>query len=740
MLKCSPAKRPSAANYREWVNTAMTSKASESKKSPSTPGNHLLGETSTYLLQHAHNPVDWYPWGDEALTRARKEDKPILLSIGYAACHWCHVMEHESFEDAATAALMNKDFVCIKVDREERTDLDEIYMKAVQLMTGHGGWPMTVFLTPDLHPFFGGTYYPPEDRHGLPGFKKVLAAINEAWHTRRKEIEESAKDITQHLSKLDSLAGSVIAQQKQAQTESQDTLIHAAEKMLSSFDNRWGGFGSAPKFPHTFSLELGMRCVSHLSRKKESLREAFKEMVEKTLDCMAYGGIHDQIGGGFARYSVDRQWLVPHFEKMLYDNALLCQTYLNGYLLTGRDYWKSVAEDTMDFVLRELATPDGAFFSSLDADSEGVEGKFYVWTMGEIEQILGSDAEFFCQVYGVSKTGNFEHATNILHLVGSPEELSSKYKLTLSAFWPKLAPLKEKLLDHRSKRVRPGRDEKVLTNWNSLMISALADGYKVTGNEKYRSAAITAADFILHKMTVKGRLLHTFAHGKAKLNGYLDDYAYFTQALLDLAAIDGNPDWLNNAISLTETTLKHFRDSHSGEFYYTSDDHEPLIARPKSQFDGSVPSATSCTAFNLIRLDRISNNDQYRQAAEKLLQNYEPYFDKMPDQFANMMGALDFYLSPSTEIVLTKDGSTQGKELLLALHGHYLPNKVVLVKDFSLTGKGRSKTSGEPALLQGRELVQGKPAVFICRNFACESPITEAKQVSKELKKLAQSP
>jgi uncharacterized protein YyaL (SSP411 family) len=721
----------------------MTKQASDAQRHAARPANHLASETSTYLLQHAHNPVDWYPWGDQALARARKEEKPILLSIGYAACHWCHVMEHESFEDEATAALMNKDFICIKVDREERTDLDEIYMKAVQLMTGHGGWPMTVFLTPELQPFFGGTYYPPEDRHGLPGFKKLLTAINEAWHTRRHDVEESARDITKHLSAMDVFAGEA-SEEKIAHAQSLAIISGAAQKILSSFDERYGGFGSAPKFPHTFSLALGMRSISHLGKQNASLRASFSKMVETTLDCMAYGGIHDQIGGGFARYSVDRQWLVPHFEKMLYDNALLCQSYLDGYLLTGKEYWKSVAEDILDFTQRELGTAEGAFYSSLDADSEGVEGKFYVWTLSEIETILKADADFFCQVYGVSKAGNFEHGTNILNLVASPEELAKKHNLTVPKFWSKLAPLKSKMMTERAKRVRPGRDEKVLTNWNSLMISAYCRAYEVTGKEKYRATAVKCANFILQEMTKAGRLLHTFAHGKAKLNGYLDDYTYFTQALLDIAAIDGHPQWLTHALSFTEVTLKHFADHTSGELFYTSDDHEALINRPKSHFDGSVPSAASCAAFNLIRLDRILDKKALGKFAEGILTRYQPYFEKMPDQFGNMMAAMDFYWSDPLETVLTmndsQEGHELGKELLLAINHSYLPNKVSVVKDIGVEKAPHGQPFEEAALLKGRGLVSGKPAVFICKNFACELPLTDANAVKKFLANLSKSP
>ena len=470
----------------------MTSTQSGQKcKDDNRKPNRLVNETSTYLLQHAYNPVDWYAWGPEALERSKSEDKPILLSIGYAACHWCHVMEHESFEDHDTAEFMNEHFVNIKVDREERTDLDEIYMKAVQMMTGHGGLPMTVFLTPELKPFFGGTYFPPEDRHGLPGFKRLLQALHNAWQNQREEIAESSEELVAHLRSFNELGTA-----DGAGTIDYSIIDEGMGKLLKHFDDKWGGFGGAPKFPHTFSIDLAMHCASPAYKGKDHRKECL-ELVTTTLDRMAYGGIQDQIGGGFARYSVDRHWLVPHFEKMLYDNALLCQTYLNGFVLTGREYWADVAVGIMEFVLRELRTEGGAFYSSLDADSEGEEGKFYVWSKNEIIETLGKDdGKFFCDVYGVSKEGNFEHHTNVLHLSATPEELAAKNELTEEAFWKKLEPLKKSLMEAREKRVRPGRDEKVLTSWNSLMISALVEGYRVLQEERYLVAAQEAATFI----------------------------------------------------------------------------------------------------------------------------------------------------------------------------------------------------------------------------------------------------
>jgi uncharacterized protein YyaL (SSP411 family) len=694
--------------------------------------NRLVNETSTYLLQHAHNPVDWYAWGEEALTRSKKEDKPIFLSIGYAACHWCHVMEHESFEDKDTASLMNTNFINIKVDREERTDLDEIYMKAVQMMTGHGGWPMTVFLTPELKPFFGGTYFPPEDRHGLPGFKKLLLGVTEAWKNQREEIEKSSDAITEQLSSIDRLP-SERDQSSSIDSEITSAIDSAVGRYLVSFDQKWGGFGGAPKFPHSFSLALTMRYVAHIQKSKSSKYEECLQLITTTLDRMAYGGMQDQLGGGFARYSVDRQWLVPHFEKMLYDNALLCQTYFDGYLLTGRSYWRDVACNILEFVLRELKTENGAFYSSLDADSEGEEGRFYVFKSDEIIASLGADGHWFNDVFGISATGNFEHGTSVLHLTDSPENLASKYKLSIDEFWQKLETFKKRVLKERDKRVRPQRDEKVLVGWNSLMISAFVDGYRVTGESKYLDAAKDATRFILNELITKeGRLLRTWGKGKAKLNAYLDDYSYFVQALLDMASVDGELIWYQNARRLTDHMLRHFWDSEQDNFFYTSDDHETLLARPKNHFDGSVPSATSVAIFDMLRLAFLSGNTEYRNKAEKLIQLYLPYAKKIPEQFANLLCACDFYLANPVEIALLAD-TAGGAKFIQAIGRIYLPNKIMLVSSES----GGEKF--ESPLLEGRALIDSKSTVYICRNYACDAPITDLDVLEQKVSTLSQS-
>lgn len=696
--------------------------------------NRLAQETSTYLKQHCLNPVDWYPWGAEALDRAKAEQKPILLSVGYAACHWCHVMEHESFEDEETAELMNRYFVNIKVDREERTDIDEIYMKAVQLMVGHGGWPMTVFLTPDGKPFFGGTYFPKEDRHGLPGFKRVLKNVWSAWEDNRSQVLESSQDLAKHLHLLEKIKGEEPGE-KLDDIANHNTIHAALEKIVRIFDHTWGGFGSAPKFPHTFSLEIAMRSASKGSPIKASRKDECLEIIETTLNKMAYGGIHDQIGGGFARYSTDRQWLVPHFEKMLYDNALLARTYLDGFLLTGREYWLRVAEGILSFVNRELTTAEGAFYSSLDADSEGEEGKFYVWKPQEIIAALGADdGAWFNEVFGVTERGNFEHGTSILHLAKSPEELSRHFTRPVENIWRTVDECAAKLMAQREKRVRPGRDEKVLTSWNSLMISAFVDGYKVTGKEQYLESAIKATNFILKRMKQGDRLMRVWGRhedgspeGIVKLQGYLDDYAYFIDALVNLASVHEDPQWLTAADELCRSMLSHFRDSAEGGFYFTADDHEELVVRPRSHFDGSVPSGTSAATMALLKLATLTDNEEYRQVAREVFSIYGPHLTRMPDQFSNLLNALDFYLSSPEQIAVVlpegraaTDSSTA--PLVLALHDRYHPNKVM-----ALAHESQNATM----LFKDRSAAGDRANVYICRNFTCQAPISTISEIKQ---------
>jgi uncharacterized protein YyaL (SSP411 family) len=706
--------------------------------------NRLALETSTYLKQHAYNPVDWYPWGEEALQKAQEEDKPILLSVGYAACHWCHVMEHESFEDEATAQIMNEHFVNIKVDREERTDIDEIYMKAVQLMTGHGGWPMTVFLNSDLQPFFGGTYFPNEDRHGLPSFKKILMAVASGWQNNREQFRENCDELTRHLKLLEE-----IKQQPHTQTQTDKpssrieisakapAIIEAAVKrLIANFDAKDGGFGGAPKFPHTQSLELALRVAQTNSPYEKKLKDECLEVVTTTLNKMAMGGIQDQLAGGFARYSTDKKWLVPHFEKMLYDNALLAKSYFEAHLLTGTRYWQTVGEEVLLFAMQELGTEYGAFYSSLDADSEGVEGKYYVFTAQEIEEILGKqDGKFFREVFGVTQNGNFEHGSSVLHLTGLPEELAERYNTSLDKLFERIDSLKEKVLQARKVRIKPGRDEKILTSWNALMISAFVAGYKVTANDVYLMVAKRCAQFILDKLKKGDKLLRVFGtttsgENIAKLNGCLDDYAYFAEALLELASVDEDPQWLSCAHELAQSIEKYFYSEDDSGFYYTGIDHEKLIVRPRSHFDSSVPSGTSVACMVLLKLARLLNKPKLEERALQVLSLYLEHLAKRPEQFANLLNCLEFAASRPKQIVAVlpdkEDLSAEDRQLMLTASRKYAPNKVML----TVKAGGNEKYE---ALLSGKEAIKNKSTIYLCHNYSCQAPIQDLNQLKEAL-------
>lgn len=683
--------------------------------------NRLANETSTYLLQHAYNPVDWFPWGAEALAKAKEEDKPILLSIGYSACHWCHVMEHESFEDKEVAALMNELFINIKVDREERPDLDEIYMKAVQMLTGHGGWPMTVFLTPELRPFYGGTYFPPEDRHGMPSFRRLLVSVHRAWTEMREDVEASSRSITEHLSRYDALS-------VESAPFDASVLNLAAGILIKVFDRQYGGFGGAPKFPHTASLEFILRrLVGDLD---EDLRFDCNQLVRTTLNHMAYGGIHDQIGGGFARYSVDRKWLIPHFEKMLYDNALLAKNYFDAFRLTGRHYWLRVAEDILTFVDRELSMPEGGFYCSLDADSEGEEGKYYVFRPEEILACLGEkDGAWFNATFDITEAGNFEHGTNNPHLADDPDELAMRQEISTEQFWQKVDSTRAKLFAYRSGRVKPGRDEKMLTSWTSLMISGFIAGFQATGKSEYRERAIKAAKFIIENLLSEGRLLRTYGKGMAKLNAYLDDYAYFIQALLDVASVDANPLWLQTALKLNDVVLVHFKDEDQAVFFYTSDDHERLLIRNKHVFDGSTPSATSVVVSNLLRLATITGQQEWRTLAEAVIKSFVPFFGKAPDQFSNMLCAADFALSSPAEVVIV--GNRNSRDLdahIRNVFAQYRPNAVVVCMTDE-NSEQKSEFEKLSPLFRNRSCLNGCTTTYICRNFVCEAPLNDASAI-----------
>ncbi len=708
--------------------------ATEKMQTPATEPRHtnrLAGETSPYLLQHAHNPVDWYPWGDEALERAKKENKPIFVSIGYSACHWCHVMERESFEDPDTAEILNRDFIAIKIDREERPDLDEIYMTSVQMITGRGGWPLSVFLTPDLKPFYGGTYFPPESIQGMPGFKTVLNRMAELWRERRDDVihnsEQMVLALRDHASREASSAGMPDA----------SALTQAAAGLANEFDPRWGGFGGAPKFPPSGAIDVLLR--QHSQTGDQSLLK----MATVTLDRMALGGMYDQLGGGFHRYSVDAFWLVPHFEKMLYDNALLSRVYLEAWQATGNDFYRRVATETLDYVLRDMTDAAGGFHSAEDADSEGEEGKFYVWTEDEIKALLGEkDGTLFCRHYGVSKQGNFERH-NILHVPREQpaslrdEGVSEEQLLTL------LAPMRQKLLAQRDKRVRPGKDDKVLASWNGMMISALARGYQVTGDDRYLKAATRAADFILSKMVRDGVLMRTYRgaggpdnRGATKLPGYLVDYAEVAGGLIDLYEANFDRRWLQAADYLTAKMVADFWDPDGEGFFYTSAAHKNLLVRTKPFHDGAVPSGNATATLVMLRLASLLDNREYGARAERVLQAVGDPVRSHPRAYLNLLSALDFSLRPVTEIAIVGNlGDADTAAMLEVIHGRFLPNKILALAE---PGEVDSAERLIP-LLKDKTTESGKATVYVCENYSCKQPVTEPANVATTLNAIHQS-
>ena len=669
--------------------------------------NHLIHETSPYLLQHAHNPVDWYPWGDEALQKAKSENRPILLSIGYSACHWCHVMERESFEDEKIAELMNNLFVNIKVDREERPDLDEIYMNAVQMLTGRGGWPMTVFLTPDGKPFYGGTYFPPADRYGVPGFPKILQGVANAYREKPEDVERSVEQILTALQRM-----SVSAESQR--DFSQDIIAQSAEQLAQSYDAEHGGLGKAPKFPNVGVYEVFLRNY-HRSKKSR-----FLDMVTNTLTKMARGGIYDHLGGGFHRYSVDEKWLVPHFEKMLYDNAQLIRIYAQVYCVTQESFFKQVVDETMNYLMREMLHTEGGFYSTQDADSEGEEGKFFVWTEAEITRLLGEDAsEIFCRIYDVTEQGNFEDK-NILHPILTLEQASKFFRRDLKEIESLVSEAKRKLFQEREKRIKPFRDEKILTSWNGLALSGIAEAIKISPHPSYLEAAQRTVDFIFSKMFRDGHLLHTYKSGTAKILGYLDDYAFLAAGLLDLFEATLDRSHANRATALVETMLNEFWDESGGGFFYTGRSHEQLIAQSKPIFDGSIPSGNAIATQVLLRSYHYTGNADHLKRAEKILRTYYSAMEKQPFGFAHMLAALDFYLAKPKEIVLVGDRkASETKHLLHRIQSLYLPNRTL-----QLANPDEPLDEIAPQLA-GKKAIAGKPTVYVCHNFTCSQPVVD---------------
>jgi len=646
--------------------------------------NRLATETSPYLLQHADNPVDWYPWGEEALEKARREDKPIFLSIGYAACHWCHVMAHESFEDPQTAALLNEYFVPIKVDREERPDLDAIYIQAVQMLTGSAGWPLSVFLTPDGHPFFGGTYFPPVPRYGMPAFRDVLRAVADAWENRRDEIRQGSIQIARAV------------QQQMAVYRSEgplrtETLEEAVRQLEAAFDPVHGGWGGAPRFPQPMTLEFLLR--RHLAGDPRAL-----PMVVRTLEAMALGGIYDQLGGGFHRYSVDDRWLVPHFEKMLYDNAQLARVYLHAWQVTGEPLFRAVAEETLDYIAREMTHPLGGFYATQDADSEGEEGKFYLWRPEEIRAVLGADADRFIALYGVTAGGNFE-GKNILTFSGSWEERQS------------LTPARRRLWEARRQRVHPARDEKVIVSWNGLALAAFAEAARALGREDYRRIAEQNADFLLtHLRRPDGRLWHVWKDGQARVEGFLDDYTHLVDGLLELYRTTFDPRWYQAACELAGAMTAHFAAPLG--FYDTADDHEELVVRPRNLQDNAVPSGNGMAAWVLLRLAGLALTPEYEDRAREGLEEVQPLLARYPLAFGQWLIALDYALAGPREVAVVGNPDAEETRALLAAAEGYRPHTILA-----------AGPPGTPIpLLADRPMQGGRATAYVCRRGVCLEP------------------
>ncbi len=704
--------------------------------------NRLSQTTSPYLLQHAHNPVDWYPWGEEALAKARTEDKPIFLSIGYAACHWCHVMAHESFEDAETAALMNAHFVNIKVDREERPDLDGIYMQAVQAMTGSGGWPMSVFLTPDLRPFYAGTYFPPAPRYNMPSFKDVLNGIARTWREERDEVTRVGGQVTQHLQAALSATTNRLA----LTSEHLDAI---ANKLIESYDWGYGGWGSAPKFPQPMAIEF---LLAHHLTPIPSPTGRGESAPLHALKAMARGGMYDVIGGGFARYSTDNFWRVPHFEKMLYDNAQLARAYLHAWQITGDPFFRRVTEETLDFVAREMTHPGGGFYSSLDADSEGEEGKFYVWTEEEIRNSIleSGDFEFFKAAYGLTAQGNWEGKT-VLQRALDDSTLAARFKVDIEAVPVKLTECHSKLLAVRERRVRPATDDKVLTAWNGLMLATFAEAARVLPanvianevkqspvdgeiasvappprNGTYYKLATRNADLLLSALRPEGKLRRSWRDGKVTDEVFLEDYAALILGLLELYQTDFDSKWFASALELAEEMIARFRDP-AGGFFDTPSDGESLLLRPKDIQDNATPSGNALACEALLKLAAFTDSGEYRDLAEKSLSLVGEYALKYPLAFARWLSAAEFALGPVKQVaVVAEAGLESARELMDAVRAGFRPNVVIAASSYP-------PDENAPPLLRGRPLVDGKSAAYVCEGFVCRQPTTSPNDLQKQL-------
>ncbi len=678
--------------------------------------NHLISETSPYLLQHAHNPVDWYPWGEEAFRRAREENKPIFLSIGYSACHWCHVMEEESFENEETAALMNKLFINIKVDREERPDVDQVYMKFVQFSTGSGGWPMSVFLTPDKKPFYGGTYFPPEDRYGRPGFQKLLQMVSDYYHNQKDQLQKNLKQVEQAFQ-------TELAEGSASEIPTRADFNSAAEQLTRFYEPEFGGIGNAPKFPAVQALTLFLRAY------KNTGQQHYLDMVEFSLENMAQGGIYDQLGGGFARYSVDKEWFAPHFEKMLYDNAQLANLYLDTYLITKNDFYLTISNEILAFVRSEMSSEEGGFYSSFDADSEGEEGLFYLWTKEEIYNLLDDkSAALFCRRFDVRKEGNFEQK-NILHISVPVKELVTEFNLSEQEIKSRIQQAKTVLLKERAKRIPPHLDKKIITAWNGLMLSAFARNYQVTGKKDDKIIIEKNATFLQEKLIRGGELLHTYKDRQAKFTAYLDDYAALIQGLLDAYEAVFKSEYLRLSKILVKQVNKQFWDSVNGGYFFTSSKQEQLIQRMKDDSDQSIPSGTGIMALNLLRLFSLTEETGLLKKAEQIFSKYGSNYVSNPYGYASHLNALDFYLAKPKEIVIVLPQGESADTLLQTVQHQFLPNKVVVLQSY-----GDKESPVNASILQGREAQNGMPTAYVCYNFSCSLPVTTAQDLLKLLR------
>jgi uncharacterized protein len=677
--------------------------------------NRLAHETSPYLLQHANNPVDWYSWGPEALDRARSENRPILLSIGYAACHWCHVMEHESFEDRATAALMNERFVNIKVDREERPDLDAIYMQAVQAMTGHGGWPMTVFLTPDGVPFYGGTYFPKDDRHGMPSFTRILTTVSDAYRAKPADIARTAESVRE-------MYRVTIEPTRSAGPLSAELLDGAYRALSQRYDELDGGFDGAPKFPQTMSLDFLLRYWA-----RRDVENALA-IVSHSFKQMARGGIYDQVGGGFARYSVDAQWLVPHFEKMLYDNALLIRLGAHLWQATEDAEVRRVVEETIDWAIREMRSPEGGFYSSYDADSEGHEGKFYVWSAEDFALVLGKDAPLMRAYWGVTADGNFE-GSNILFVKGDRRALAARFSVSEDGLDQTIRRAKSALYEVRQQRVWPGCDDKILASWNGLMVRGIAEAARAFANEKYRAVAIDSATFLFENLVNDGRVLRSFKDGRARIAGYLEDHASLGLAALAIYELTFDGSWLDKARRLGDSVVRWFWDDETGAFYDTASDHEQLIVRPREVSDNATPSGTSLAVELLLRLAELFGDADDRRRATYVVESLAPAIGRYPSAFGNILGCADMLINGAIEVAIVGDpASDDFRALERTAADRYVPSLV-------LAG-GAPRDDDTIALLSARDTRDGQATAYVCRNYACEEPATTRDQLDDQLRRI----